>query len=117
MVEAAAYLETQPVAQCYTATLRRDRYPMRLLTRWFLNGHRISLSTNLLLLSVWCLGCGGPAPLTVERYRSRGVVLGVHGPIIGSGEPRRCPIRSWNLAGTKKKVAAPRDPDRVLGSG
>ncbi len=60
---------------------------MRLLTRWFLNGHRISLSTNLLLLSVWCLGCGGPAPLTVERYRSRGVVLGVHGPIIGSGEP------------------------------
>ncbi len=30
---------------------------------------------------------------------------------------RGCPIRSWNLAGTKKKVAAPRDPDRVLGSG
>jgi arylsulfatase A-like enzyme len=24
------------------------------------------LSTNLLLLSVWCLGCGGPAPLTVD---------------------------------------------------
>ncbi len=33
---------------------------------WFLNGRRISLSTNLLLLSVWCLGCGGPAPLTVD---------------------------------------------------
>jgi hypothetical protein len=31
-----------------------------------LNGHRISLSTNLLLLSVLCLGCGGPAPLTVD---------------------------------------------------
>ncbi|MEE9183479.1 MAG: sulfatase, partial [Acidimicrobiia bacterium] len=24
------------------------------------------MSTNLLLLSVWCLGCGGPAPLTVD---------------------------------------------------
>ncbi len=33
---------------------------------WSLNGHRISLSTHLLLLSVWCLGCGGPAPLTVD---------------------------------------------------
>ncbi|MEE9184622.1 MAG: hypothetical protein V3U39_09135, partial [Acidimicrobiia bacterium] len=33
---------------------------------WFLNGHRVSLSTNLLLLSVWCVGCGGPAPLTVD---------------------------------------------------
>ncbi len=31
-----------------------------------LNGHRICLSTNLLLLSVWCFGCGGPAPLTVD---------------------------------------------------
>ena len=31
-----------------------------------LTGHRISLSTNLLLLSVLCLGCGGPAPLTVD---------------------------------------------------
>ncbi len=39
---------------------------MRLLTTWFLNGHRTSLSTILLLLSVWCLGCGGPAPLTVD---------------------------------------------------
>ncbi len=32
----------------------------------FVNGHRISLSTNLLLLSLWCLGCGGPPPLTVD---------------------------------------------------
>ncbi len=33
---------------------------------WFQNSHRISLSINLLLLSVWCLACGGPAPLTVD---------------------------------------------------
>ncbi len=39
---------------------------MQYSTTQFLNGHRISLSTNLLLLSVWCLGCGGPAPLTVD---------------------------------------------------
>ena len=33
---------------------------------WFLNGHRSSLLTSLLLPSVLCLGCGGPAPLTVD---------------------------------------------------
>ncbi len=32
----------------------------------FLIGHPMSLSTNLLLLSVWCLACGGPTPLTVD---------------------------------------------------
>ncbi len=36
---------------------------MQYSTTQFLNGHRLSLSTNLLLLSVWCLSCGGPAPL------------------------------------------------------
>ncbi len=40
--------------------------PVQYSTTRCLNGHRISLSTNLLLLSVWCLGCGGPAPLTVD---------------------------------------------------
>ncbi len=33
---------------------------------WFLNGHRISLLSGLLLASVLCLGCGGPTPLTVD---------------------------------------------------
>ena len=33
---------------------------------WFLNGHRSSLLASLLLPSVLCLGCGGPAPLTVD---------------------------------------------------
>ena len=33
---------------------------------WFLNGHRSSLLSSLLLPSVLCLGCGGPAPLTVD---------------------------------------------------
>ena len=32
----------------------------------FLNGHRSSLLASLLLPSVLCLGCGGPAPLTVD---------------------------------------------------
>ncbi|MCH7717769.1 MAG: hypothetical protein IH876_16745, partial [Gemmatimonadetes bacterium] len=35
-------------------------------TTQFLNGHRTLLSTNLLLTSVLCLGCGGPVPLTVD---------------------------------------------------
>ena len=39
---------------------------MRLLITRFQNGHRVSLATNVLLLSVLCLGCGGPAPLTVD---------------------------------------------------
>ena len=33
---------------------------------WFLNGHRSALLSSLLLPSVLCLGCGGPAPLTVD---------------------------------------------------
>ncbi len=33
---------------------------------WFLNGHRSSLLASLVLPSVLCLGCGGPAPLTVD---------------------------------------------------
>ena len=33
---------------------------------WFLNGKRSSLLASLLLPSVLCLGCGGPAPLTVD---------------------------------------------------
>ncbi len=39
---------------------------MQYSTTQFLNGHGTSLSTNLLLLTVWCLGCGGSAPLTVD---------------------------------------------------
>jgi len=35
-------------------------------TTQFLNGHRSSLLASLLLPSVLCLGCGGPAPLTVD---------------------------------------------------
>ncbi len=35
-------------------------------TTRLLNGHRSSLLTSLLLPSVLCLGCGGPAPLTVD---------------------------------------------------
>ncbi len=31
-----------------------------------MNGHRSSLLASLLLPSVLCLGCGGPAPLTVD---------------------------------------------------
>ena len=31
-----------------------------------MNGHRSSLFVSLLLPSVLCLGCGGPAPLTVD---------------------------------------------------
>ncbi len=51
-----------------------------------LNGHRISLSTNLLLLSVWCLGCGRPAPLTVdmplhlEEYLDAATIVGSEVP-------------------------------------
>ena len=33
---------------------------------WFLNGHRSSLLASLLFTSVLCLGCSGPAPLTVD---------------------------------------------------
>ena len=39
---------------------------MKYSITWFLNGHRSSLSASLLLPSVLCLGCGGPAPLTVD---------------------------------------------------
>ncbi|MEE9534617.1 MAG: hypothetical protein V3W06_09360, partial [Acidimicrobiia bacterium] len=48
-----------------TGQLERKDFVQYSIT-WFLNGNRISLSTNLLLLSVWCLGCGGPTPLTVD---------------------------------------------------
>ena len=39
---------------------------MRYSATQFLNGHRVSLATNLLLLSVLCLGCDEPKPLTVD---------------------------------------------------
>ncbi len=39
---------------------------MQYSVTWFLNGHRSSLLASLLLTSVLCLGCGGPAPLTVD---------------------------------------------------
>jgi len=49
-------------------TALADRYAIGglLLAKTSDSGHRTSLSTNLLLLSVLCLGCGGPAPLTVD---------------------------------------------------
>ncbi|MCH8813223.1 MAG: hypothetical protein IID07_15470, partial [Gemmatimonadetes bacterium] len=39
---------------------------MKYSITWFLNGHRSSLLGSVLLTSVLCLGCGGPAPLTVD---------------------------------------------------
>ncbi len=39
---------------------------MKYSIRWFLNGHRGSLLASLLFTSGLCLGCGGPAPLTVD---------------------------------------------------
>ncbi len=39
---------------------------MKYSITWFLNGHRSSLLASLLLPGVLCLGCGGPAPLTVD---------------------------------------------------
>ncbi len=39
---------------------------MKYSITWSLNGHRSSLLASLLLPSVLCLGCGGPAPLTVD---------------------------------------------------
>ena len=40
---------------------------MKYSATWFVNGHRISLLPGFLLPSVLlCLGCGGPAPLTVD---------------------------------------------------
>ena len=39
---------------------------MKYSITWFLNGHRSSWLVSLLLPSVLCLGCGGPAPLTVD---------------------------------------------------
>ncbi len=40
---------------------------MKYSITWFLKGHRSSLLASLLLPSVLlCIGCGGPAPLTVD---------------------------------------------------
>ncbi len=65
-----------------------------------LNRHRTSLSTNLLLLSVWCLGCGGPAPLTVdmplhlEEHLDAATIVGSEVP-----EETRWPFRNCIVEG------------------
>jgi len=70
---------------------------MRLLATWSLNGHRTSLSTNLLLLSVLCLGCGGPGPLTVDMPLHLEAHLDA-ATIVGSEVPSDVPaVMEWHF--------------------
>ncbi|MCH7935452.1 MAG: sulfatase-like hydrolase/transferase, partial [Gemmatimonadetes bacterium] len=63
----------------------------------FLNGHRSSLLASLLLPSVLCLGCGGPAPLTVDMPLHLEQHLDV-ATIVGSEVPADLPtVLEWRF--------------------
>ncbi|MCH7935370.1 MAG: hypothetical protein IIC36_15370, partial [Gemmatimonadetes bacterium] len=62
-----------------------------------MNGHRSSLLASLLLPSVLCLGCGGPAPLTVDMPLHLEDHLGA-ATIVGSEVPTDVPaVMEWHF--------------------
>ena len=66
-------------------------------TTWLINGKRSSLLASLLLPSVLCLGCGGPAPLTVDMPLHLEEHLAV-ATIVGSEVPADAPaVMEWHF--------------------
>ena len=85
---------------------------MQYSNTWLLNGHRSSLLRGLLLPSVLCLGCGGPAPLTVDMPLHLEDHLDV-ATIVGSEVPEDVPAPvEWRFDESQPdwKPAPPRDP-------